>query len=440
MIDLFILALSNITNAVLIAFWIVFAYWWIWAPAFIFIVYLESLKEYNQKVYKAGLKWITYELRIPLDAHKSLKAMEQIFAGLHVVGQGSPPKNLWEKYKKWRDAFFKGKVPDWFALEIVGSNGEIHFYIRVIEKYKSLVEAQVYAQYPESELTPVADYMLRFPSSLSYNDVNVNALELVFIKEDIFPIKTYPEFEEEGAGKDDVRRIDPLAPIAETLSQMGLSEFFGIQILARSTGDAWIKKGKAAVDKLMGKEEKKENTFADSVFSGIEGGVRSISGSIYEPAEPKKEKEEKKKEDKPFNQLNPGIQEIVKTIEKGTAKLAFEAGIRMVYIAPLDKYDDGRMRSIAGAFKQFATQALNGFKPGLTTDITKGFFKVSRILKNKKKIYKNYRGREFPKKPLVLNTEELTTIFHVPDVGVKTPALPRIETKKGEAPAGIPTV
>lgn len=428
------------TDAVLISFWIVIAYWWIWAPIMVLFVYAESLKKYNQKAYKAGLKWITYELRIPVDSHKSLKAMEQIFAGFHVVGQGAPAKNLWEKYKKWRDGFFKGKVPDWFSLEIVGSGGEIHFYIRVIEKYQSLVEAQIYAQYPESELTPVTDYMLRFPSSLSYTDVNVNALELVFIKEDIFPIKTYPEFEEEGAGKDDVRRIDPLAPVAETLSQMGLSEFFGIQILARSTGDAWIKKGKAAVDKLMGKEEKKETTFADSIFMGIEGGARSVSGVIFEPAEPKDKKEEKKKEDKPFNQLNPGIQEIIKTIEKGTAKLAFEAGIRMVYIAPIDKYSDGRMRSVAGAFKQFATQALNGFKPGISTDISKGFNKAARALKNKKKIYSHYRERAFPDKPIVLNTEELTTIFHIPDVGVKTPALPRIETKKGEAPAGIPTV
>ncbi|OGM98222.1 MAG: hypothetical protein A2735_00750 [Candidatus Yanofskybacteria bacterium RIFCSPHIGHO2_01_FULL_41_21] len=438
--ELFSQALVSMTNLILFVFGVVFVYWWIWIPLFLFVVYAEALKKYNQKVYKNGLKWITYELRIPIDAHKSLKAMEQIFAGLHVVGQGSPPKNLWEKYKKWRDVFFKGKVPDWFALEIVGSGGEIYFYIRVIEKYKSLVEAQIYAQYPESELTPVTDYMLRFPTSLSYEDVNVNALELVFIKEDIFPIKTYPEFEEEGAGKDDVRRIDPLAPIAETLGGMGLSEFFGIQIVARSTGDAWVKKGQSAIDKLMGREEKKKTTFADSVFTGIESGARSVAGTVFEPAEPSKEKEEKKKEDKPFNQLNPGVQEIIKTIEKGTAKLAFEAGIRLVYIAPIDKYDDGRMRSIAGAFKQFATQALNGFKPGISTDISKGFNKARRSLKNKKKIYSRYRGRSFPDKPLVLNTEELTTIFHIPDVGVKTPALPRIETKKGEAPAGIPIV
>ncbi len=431
-------SILNTLGSTWTALGLVFSYWWIWAPLILVFVYVEALKEYNQKVYKAGLKWITYELKIPLDAHKSLKAMEQIFAGLHVVGQSTPPKNLWEKYKNWRDALFKGKVKDWLSLEIVGTGGEIHFYIRIIEKYKSLVEAQIYAQYPESELTPVTDYMLSFPASLSYSDVNVNALELVFIKEDIYPIKTYPEFDEEGAGKDDVRRIDPLAPVAETLSGLGLSEFFGIQILARSTGDAWVKKDQAVIDKLMGREEKKGKTAADSVFEGIESGAHSISSAFFGPGEPAKE--EKKKEDKPFNQLNPGIQETIKTIEKGTAKLAFESGIRMVYIAPLDKYDDGRMRSVAGAFKQFSTQALNGFKPGLSTDITKGFNKSARSLKNKKKIYKSYRGRDFPKKPLILNTEELTTIFHVPDVGVKTPALPRIEAKKGEAPAGIPTV
>src|SRR3990167_2491396 len=119
------------TSSILIALVVVLAYWWLWAPLVLVSVYLEALKKYNQRVYKAGLKWITYELRIPLDAHKSLKAMEQIFAGFHVIGQSSPAKNLWEKYKKWRDGLFKGKVQDWFALEMVGSGGEIHFYVRV---------------------------------------------------------------------------------------------------------------------------------------------------------------------------------------------------------------------------------------------------------------------------------------------------------------------
>jgi hypothetical protein len=410
-------------------------YWWIWFPLVMLIAFYEGFKEYTKEAYIATLKWTTYEIRIPIDAHKSLKAMEQVFAGFHVVGQSLPAKNLWEVYKKWRDKVFKGKVPDWLALEMVGMNGEIHFYARVIEKYKNLFESQVYAHYPDSELTEVPDYFSKFPPKYIPGTSNVNALELSLIKENIFPIKTYPEFEEEGAGKDDVRRIDPLAPMAETLAGLRPSEFFGIQLLIRSADDKWIKKDQPAVDKLMGKAEKAKTNVFDSFYASLDAGVASLADGEAPP-----KKEEKKEEDKPFNRLNPGIQEIIKAIERGTAKLSFESCLRLVYFAPNEIFTDQRMRSLAGAYKQFATQALNGFKPGLNTEITKGFRKPQRSLYNKKKLYSRFRKRTFPDKPFVLNTEELATIFHFPDVGVKTPALPRVDSKKGEAPAGIPTV
>ena len=41
-------------------------------------------------------------------------------------------------------------------------------------------------------------------------------------------------------------------------------------------------------------------------------------------------------------------------------------------------------------------------------------------------------------KAFVLNIEELATIYHIPDIGVKSPLLPRVEAKKGEPPVGLP--
>src|SRR3989338_6279478 len=96
-----------------------FAYWWLWVPVMLFLAYIGALKKYNQKVYLSGLKWVMLELKVPIDAHKSPKAMEQVFAALHSIGGiGDPPENLWAKFKAWRESVFKGKVPDWNVFEI----------------------------------------------------------------------------------------------------------------------------------------------------------------------------------------------------------------------------------------------------------------------------------------------------------------------------------
>ena len=435
----------NILGPIWIALGFAFAYWWIWAPLILVFVYIEALAQYNRRVYLAGLKWILLELRLPMDPHKSPKAMEQLFSALHSIGGiGDPPENASASFKAWRAKVFEGKVPDWYSFEIFATGGEIHFYVRCQEKHRSIIEAQIFAHYPDSEITPVADYMIHLPSDIPDDQYDVNGAELGLTKEGIFPIRTYPEFEEEGAGKDDVRRIDPLAPLAEALNAFLLGEYGAIEYLIRSASEKWTKawikdpKNQSALDKLMGKEEKKVTTFADSVFAGIEGGARSVAGTIYEPPAPPKE--EKKKEDKPFNQLSPGTQDIIKTTEKALAKLQFQVGIRILYAARKDKFVKERLSTMTAPFRLFSGQALNGFKTAFSPEVKKGFDKEAKTTTNKHKLFGRYRTREFPEKPFVLNTEELATVFHFPDVGVKTPSLPRIETKKGEAPAGIPIV
>ena len=262
-------------------------------------------------------------------------------------------------------------------------------------------------------------------------------------KEDIFPIRTYPEFEETGGGKDDIRRVDPLAPLAEAMNALLLGEYAAVQFMVRSTSDkwvkAWAKKNQDALNKAMGREEKKTPKAAEKIFatieSGLGAGVEALGGGAAE-----KKEEEKKKEEKPFNQLNPGIQDMIKTTEKALAKLQFQVGIRVVYIARRDRFLKERLSSLTATFRVFSTQALNGFKNAFTPEVKKGFNKEARTIENKHKLYGRFLEREFPEKPFVLNTEELTTVFHVPDVSVRTPALPRVEAKKGEAPAGLPTV
>ncbi|MGA3094614.1 MAG: phosphoribosylformylglycinamidine cyclo-ligase [Dehalococcoidales bacterium] len=80
--------------------------------------------------------------------------MEQIFAGLW--GSFGTVGNKYQKY-------MKGMIQDYFSFEIVGANGTIHFYVRVIRKYRDLIEAQIYSQYPQAEIKEVEDYAKSIP-------------------------------------------------------------------------------------------------------------------------------------------------------------------------------------------------------------------------------------------------------------------------------------
>jgi hypothetical protein len=106
-----------------------------------------------------------------------------------------------------------------------------------------------------------------------------------------------------------------------------------------------------------------------------------------------------------------------------------------------------------GFFVQFSTQNLNGLKPwNITLPGAVYLFADRRNEFRKKRLVRLYKERIgdplWPRSAVVggkqgvfvLNTEELATLFHFPSqVLAPTPAIKRIEAKRGEAPPGLPT-
>ncbi|OGN00552.1 MAG: hypothetical protein A2651_01545 [Candidatus Yanofskybacteria bacterium RIFCSPHIGHO2_01_FULL_42_12] len=392
-------------------------FWWLYLPILLFFAWFFSLENYNKLKYLASLEWVLLEIRVPREVNKSPKGMEQVFAALYGVFLGPT---------RWQDRIFKGKIPDWFSFELAGTSGEIHFYVRTQKQYRNLVESQIYAQYPDAELIEVEDYLVRLPRFLPNDEYDLWGGELILSREDAYPIRTYPEFEEKGTGPDIVKRIDPVASLAETLGTLEYKEYISVQLLIRPAGDGWIKKGQAVVDKLMGKKAKtKEDWLTKAVFS--------IDALLPGGAPVKKEE---KKEREP---LSPGVQDVLKAVEKSFTKLGFESGVRLVYIFPKGNFHKTHLVAMNGAFKQFASPSLNSFKlNGKTTPPIRGLFYKQKAYRRKVSIYGKLRDRSFVKKPIILTTEELATVYHFPDVSVKSPLLPRVEAKKGEPPAGLP--
>ncbi|MEK7160759.1 MAG: hypothetical protein AAB724_01900, partial [Patescibacteria group bacterium] len=122
---------------------------WFWSPFILAIIFFDTWMYYIQRAYWRKLDWMILEVKPPREVENSPKNMEQIFAGLW--GVFGTVGNKYEKY-------IKGMMQDYFSFEIVGINGTIHFYLRTLRKYRNVVEAQVYSQYPQAEIKEAEDY------------------------------------------------------------------------------------------------------------------------------------------------------------------------------------------------------------------------------------------------------------------------------------------
>ena len=413
--DQFSFVLDSLQNAL----WFVAGYWWIFLPVLLFLALTTAFEFYTKLKYIKAIKWVLLDLKIPQNPGKSPKPTKQIFAALHGT---LPPPIL------WRNRFFKGHMVNWISLEIVGIGGETHFYVRTPEQFKKLVQSQIYAQYPDSEITEVVDdYVNSLPATLPDETHDLFGAEMILAKEDFYPIRTYPEFEEKSSGPDYVKRIDPLASLAEVMSSLEAGEFLGVQLLIRPARETWVKKGQSEMDKLQGKKPK--------------AGSNIISDMIFEidkliPGHVSIEKSDKKPEQ---SQLTSGKQEAMKAAERKMSKIGYECGIRFMYLGPRENFHRAHISGVVGAFKQFALQTINSFKlNGPTITAGKWPFKAQKEYKKKRFFFMKFKNRSLPMKAFVLNTEELATIYHLPDIGVRSPLLPRVEAKKGEPPVGLP--
>jgi hypothetical protein len=188
---------------------------------------------------------ILLEIKLPRDIFKSPFAMEvALTALLQNSGVGT-----------WYDRNFKGQMLNFFSLEIASLEGIIHFYIRTHKKFRSLLESNLYAQYPGIEIIEADDYtaMIRYHHLSKESDMWGNMYPLAkkwkptdksgeYYKNekgkdyempaDYLPIKTYVDY---GLDKDPKEefKTDPITPLLEFLGSLGKGQYGWFQILVQ---------------------------------------------------------------------------------------------------------------------------------------------------------------------------------------------------------------
>lgn len=400
------------------------AFWWAWTPLVLFAIFVTLWLMYIRAFFLARTPQTLLEIFIPRELPKTPKAMEQVLAGLYALRNA--PASFKSKY-------WDGEATLWFSLEMASFGGDIHFYVRTPAKHRNIVEALFYAHYQNVEVAQVPDYVERVPRTLAglrKMGYELYGTELTLAKPDAYPIRTYQDF----STAEEEEKLDPISALLEVLRKVKKDDVILIQVLARPAPPEWQKEGEALVKKLREEKSKKVGSAAE------EGGVS-------------------------FTMLTPGETEILKAIGRNIAKPGFEAVIRYLYYGPRADWDlDFARGGVFSCFNQYAALSLNYFKINgkaqtlLHWSQPPFLFARARREARQRRILARYRKRAITRTtlsdkaksgllfrlnvrtpPMILNTEEIATIWHLPSHLVMTgPLVKRVESRRVGPPVDLP--
>ena len=327
-------------------------------------------------------------LEIPRENDKKELAAEQMLAALHGI------------LRSKRELRLSGTLQEHISLEIAAKGQRIRFYIWTPKHLQAFVEGQIYAQYPTVQITePETDY-----SEREFEQDVIHSAELTLTDNETMPIKTFPSFE-----------VDPLAAITATLAKLDKeNEEMWIQIMARPIADDWHKRGAKTIARIRGGR----GLLSGSGTATLNYAGQAFAALVRPPDSTGKE----------GGTAAPEISERDKAritaIETKTQKLGYQVKIRLMYAGNDQRTARMRMQALVGAFKQFNTTNLNGFKSKNES------FNRNKLLE--------YQTRFFIDNGFILNIEELASLFHLPHTTVETPNIVWATTKTAEPPANIP--
>lgn len=378
---------------------------------------------WKQGEYGSKLKWNTLAVSVPQDAVNTPKGMENFFNNL----AGSKSAITWKE--KW----FNGKFQAYFSFEIVSDGGRVTFYIRCINKYRDLVEAALYAQYPEAQILEVEDYAKNLPMDYPNDEYDLFGSEMVLRKPDFYPIKTYESFEHQG--EKDLRFKDPLLPMLEAMGKMRPGETYMIQIIIMQPNEQdWRKAGEKFIMDSYGKEEEtKSGVMKKSMGWMPEEILNQVTGAATA--------EEKRDNSFAMFKITPQEKDLIDAINKKISKLGWKVKIRFVYIAKKELFRKGTIAAMTkGIFHQYGYLGWNRFGIfGPTTTKDDYPWQEWAMPGRQRALISNYvnRGLTTGSTPGYLNSEELATIFHFPAADARTPVLTTMGARRAEAPVEL---
>ncbi len=364
------------------------------ASVFVFTQYKKTLRE--AKNYERGLKMIPMYIHIPPSGDDlEANGRDERDVTEEVLSQAQVMYNV---ISSTATKGFKSRIygQRHISFEIIAHEGLIHYYVIVPAVLTDIVKQAVAAAYPTARLEEVEERNIFSQAGKISGTIGG---EFTLKKSYVYPIATYEESKRDAARS-----------LLNALSMVTREDGVAVQLMIRPATESWIKNSIFAANKIKKDKGVKSNGIGD-IFK-----PKSLMEALWKPPETKDEKPE----DKQLTSLEQGL---VEAIEEKTRHPGYEVLIRVVVSSNTSARSQSLLKNIIAAFSLFDSPTNNGFKFSVSKDI--------------EELVTAYIFRFFPQtvNQNILNSVELSTVFHLPDQNsIPTSQVQRQNVKQVDGP------
>jgi hypothetical protein len=313
-----------------------------------------------------------------------------------------------------KTSFFKSER---FSLEIVNIDQEIKFWLACSNEMAEVMERQIVAIYTKAHITRLKELNFFKENTVAY------AQELSLNLRYELPFKTY-------------RLVDgdPLNTLTNAMGGLSKDESVGIQLVITPIKDWWQKKPRMLASKINQGFNPKDVLFPEptKISKVIWKTIKDIIGSFFKSKDADDKKDSPKDREQSLDlsgkkqniQLTPQQQEIIKKLEEKASRPGFQFTLRIVSSAANEKRAKQIVENVIPGFQIFDIKPFNGFKrkKGNVQESVLNFLMRS----------PDYNEKE------ILNTEEVNSIWHLPNYQTQTPNIKWLLARRPAIPLQVP--
>lgn len=261
------------------------------------------------------------------------------------------------------------------------------------KRIQTIVERQIHSFYPDAEISvgvPPKIFDKQFPA--------IKGAVFELAKNYVLPIRTYRYMD-----------ADPLSALTTTMTKLKDEATAAIQIIVQPVSESWRTQTLIA----------SQDVAAGKLHSVNSTGTKRVLMTLANAGKPSPNQDPKNPQTpKPVNE------ETLKALQEKGAKAGFRTVIRVVATGKNDLSAEENLKAIISSFSQFYAPQFNSMK--------------YRLVKSNV-VAKEYLLRLIGRAPkMLLNTEELASIIHIPNKNIETPGVKWVYSRTLPPPPDLP--